>query len=150
MDLVAKITFPGGRRVDAQLGGRFIPTDQPFSAGGQGTAPEPFALFAASIGTCAGFYVLAFCQSRGLPATGIVLRERLRYEDTTLAAVELDIELPDDFPERYREAVVRAADTCKVKKAIEARPRFVVRAVSASRQVSAMPAPFASPRTEGP
>jgi putative redox protein len=133
MDLEAKITFPGGKRVDAQLEGRSISTDQPLAAGGQGTAPDPFALFAASIGTCAGFYVLAFCQSRGLPAGGIVLRERLRYEDTRLAAVELNLELPDDFPERYREAVVRAADGCKVKKAIEAGPRFVVRIVPAAR-----------------
>jgi len=132
MDLEATITFPGGKRVDAELQGRTIPTDQPIAAGGQGTAPEPFALFAASIGSCAGYYVLAFCQSRQIPTRGIVLRERLRYEDTRLAAVELCLELPDGFPERYREAVIRAADTCKVKRAIEARPLFVVRAVPAS------------------
>jgi ribosomal protein S12 methylthiotransferase accessory factor len=133
MDLEAKITFPGGKRVSAELSGQTIPTDQPTSAGGEGAAPEPFALFAASIGTCAGFYVLSFCQSRGLPVEGLVLRERLRYEDKTLVAVELDVELPDGFPERYRAAVVRAADTCKVKRAIEAQPRFVVRAVPATR-----------------
>ena len=132
MDLTARITFPGGKRVDAEIEGKSIPTDQPAKAGGQGGAPEPFALFAASIGTCAGFYVLSFCQSRGLPAGGIVLRERLRYQDTTLAAVELDVELPDGFPERYREAIVRAAAGCKVKKAIEAQPRFVVQAVPAA------------------
>jgi len=132
MDLIATITFPGGKRVDAEIEGRTIPTDQPVSAGGTGSAPEPFALFAASIGTCAGFYVLSFCQSRGLSMTGIVLRERLRYQDKTLAAVELDIELPDGFPERYREAIVRAADTCKVKRAFDARPAFVVRAVPAA------------------
>ena len=107
---------------------------QPLSAGGMASAPEPFALFAASIGTCAGFYVLAFCQSRGLPVGGIVLRERLLYRDKTLAAVELDIELPDGFPERYREAVVRAADTCKVKRAFDAHPPFVVRAVPAAHR----------------
>jgi len=134
MDLEAKITFPGGKRVDAEIEGRSIPTDQPPSLGGEGSAPEPFALFAASIGTCAGFYVLSFCQSRGLPTSGIVLRERLRYQDKTLAAVELDIELPDGFPERYREAVVRAADGCKVKRALDARPGFVVRAVPATRR----------------
>jgi putative redox protein len=134
MDLEARITFPGGKRVDAELAGRSIPTDQPVASGGRGSAPEPFALFAASIGTCAGFYVLAFCQSRGLSVEGLALRVRLRYQDAKLVAVELEIELPVGFPEHYREAVVRAADGCKVKKAIEAQPRFVVRAVPAAHR----------------
>ena len=132
MDLEARITFPGGQRVDAELEGRVIPTDQPASAGGSGSAPEPFALFAASLGTCAGFYVLRFCQARRLPTQGLAIRQRLRFEDGRLANVELDVELPEGFPEKYREALVRAADGCKVKKAIEAQPRFVVRALSAA------------------
>lgn len=128
MDLEARVTFPGGLRVDAEIQGRLIPTDQPPSAGGTGSAPEPFALFAASLGTCAGFYVLRFCQARGLPTAGLAVRQRLRFEDARLAEVELVVELPEDFPEKYRDALVRAAEGCKVKKAIEAQPRFVVSA----------------------
>jgi putative redox protein len=133
MDLEARITFPGGKRVDAEIEGRVIQTDQPFSAGGGGGAPEPFALFAASLGTCAGFYVLRFCQARELPTLGLAIRQRLQFEDGRLAKVELDVELPEGFPEKYREALVRAAEGCKVKKAIEAQPRFVVRASPAGR-----------------
>jgi len=133
MDLEATITFPGGKRVDADLYGRSIPTDQPAAVGGEGTAPEPFALFAASIGTCAGFYVLSFCQARGLPAEGLALRQRLRFDGPKLVAVELDVVLPPGFPDRYREALLRAAEGCKVKKAIEAQPRFVVRTLPAER-----------------
>jgi putative redox protein len=133
MDLEAKITFPGGVRVDAELEGRRIQTDQPTSAGGTGSAPEPFALFAASLGTCAGFYVLRFCQARELPTEGLAIRQRLRFDEGRLAEVQLDVELPDGFPEKYREALVRAAEGCKVKKAIEAQPRFVVRAIPAER-----------------
>ena len=33
-----------------------------FSGGGQGSAPTPFATFLASMGTCAGIYVLGFCK----------------------------------------------------------------------------------------
>lgn len=126
-----RVTFPGGRRVNAELGGRTIATDQPPEAGGEGSAPEPFALFAASIGTCAGFYALAFCQSRGLDTTGLALRQRLRFEDRRLAAVEIDVDLPPGFPEKYREALLRAVDGCKVKKAIQAAPEIVVRTVVA-------------------
>jgi len=133
MNLEARITFPGGQRVDAEIEDRVIQTDQPASEGGSGSAPEPFALFAASLGTCAGLYVLRFCQVRRLPTLGLALRQRLRFEDGTLTAVELEVELPEGFPEKYQEALVRAAEGCKVKRAIEARPRFVVRAVPAER-----------------
>ena len=48
------ISFPGGKRVDAEFGGMVIQTDQPPQGGGEGSAPTPFALFLASMGTCAG------------------------------------------------------------------------------------------------
>ena len=127
-----RITFPGGKRVDAELRGRVIATDQPKDSGGGGSAPEPFALFAASIGTCAGLYALSFCQSRGLPTEGLALRENLRFDDKhRLLAVELEVELPTGFPEKYREPLIRAAEGCAVKKAIQAVPQFTVRTVPA-------------------
>jgi putative redox protein len=95
-----KIMFPGGKRVNAELRGRTIATDQPAEAGGEGSAPEPYALFAASIGTCAGFYALAFCQSRGLSTDGLAIRQRMLFDGKRLTAVELDIDLPPSFPEK--------------------------------------------------
>jgi putative redox protein len=125
------ITFPGGKKVNAELRGRTIATDQPAEVGGEGSAPEPYALFAASIGTCAGFYALTFCQSRGLSTEGLAIRQRMRIENKKLLAVELDIDLPRDFPEKYREPLIRAADGCAVKRAILAMPEIVVRTVPA-------------------
>ena len=51
------VTFPGGKRVDAEYGGFTVRTDQPPQSGGEGSAPQPFDLFLASIATCAGIYV---------------------------------------------------------------------------------------------
>jgi ribosomal protein S12 methylthiotransferase accessory factor len=124
------VTLPGGRRVDAQLPGHVVRTDQPRDNGGEDTAPSPFELFLASIGTCAGIFVQGFCAKRDLPTDGIRIVERPRYAaDGTLAGMELDIEVPASFPEKYREALVRVADQCSVKKAIQARPEFAVRTV---------------------
>ncbi len=124
------VTFTGGKRVQAELGGRVVATDQPREMGGDDSAPTPFALFLASLGTCAGIFVLGFCQKRGLPAEGIRLIERPRFgADGALAGVDLDIEVPPEFPEKYRDALVRVADQCSVKKAIQAQPRFEVRTV---------------------
>jgi putative redox protein len=124
------VTFPGGKRVDAQVGGHVVRTDQPVKGGGTDTNPTPFALFAASMGTCAGIFVVGFCQKRDLSTDGIRIVERLRYaEDGALAGVDLDIEVPASFPEKYREALVRVADQCSVKRAIQAQPAFQVRTV---------------------
>lgn len=124
-----EITFPGGKKVNAEFRGRTIPTDQPTDAGGEGSAPEPYALFAASIGTCAGFYALAFCQSRGLSAKGLAIHQHMRFDGKRLVAVELEIDLPRGFPEKYRDPLIRAAEGCAVKKAIQAQPEIVVRTV---------------------
>ena len=124
------VTFPGGKRVDAQVGGHVVRTDQPIQLGGNDAHPTPFALFAASMGTCAGIFVVGFCQKRALPTDGIRIVERLRYaEDGALAGVDLDIEVPATFPEKYREALVRVADQCSVKRAIQTQPVFQVRTV---------------------
>ncbi len=127
------VTLPGGKRVDTQIGKHVIRTDQPVSYGGEDTAPAPFDLFLAAIGTCAGIYVAGFCQKRGLPTEGIRLRQRnlIDREKGVLTRVELDIEVPPGFPEKYLEALVRVADQCAVKKAIQAQPVFEVKAAVA-------------------
>lgn len=114
------ISFPGGKRVDADLGGHVIATDQSLAHGGAGSAPEPFDLFLASLATCAGIYVLGFCQARGIPTEGITLIQRSTSDPETkrLALVELEVGLPPGFPEKYRTAVLKAAEGCRVKKTL--------------------------------
>ena len=113
-----RIDFPGGARVDAHFGGLTLRTDQPPQAGGEGSAPTPFHTFLASLGTCAGIYVLGFCRRRGIPTEDIRLVQRMAEDPEThmVTRIWLDIQLPPDFPEQYRQAVVRAADQCAVKK----------------------------------
>jgi putative redox protein len=127
------VTFPGGRRVDTEIGGHVIRTDQPLTNGGDDSAPSPLSLFLAAIGTCAGLYVASFCQRREIATDGIRLRQRNHFDPETgvLARVELDIEVPPSFPEKYRDALVRAADGCAVKKAVQAQPVFEVKTVVA-------------------
>lgn len=122
------IDFPGGARVDAHYNGLTVMTDQPTYAGGRGSAPAPFSLFLASLGTCAGIYVLGFCRQRGLPTEGIRLVQRMESDPATrmISRIELEIQLPPEFPEKYRDAVIRAAEQCAVKKHIENPPKMAV------------------------
>ncbi len=127
-----KITFPGGKRVNAEWNGRVIATDQPVEAGGEGTAPTPFDCFLASLGTCAGIYALGFCQQRGIATEGLELTQRVEFAAEEgrkrLARVTIEITLPPGFPEKYRTAIVKAAELCAVKKAIMDPPEFTVTA----------------------
>ena len=122
------IDFPGGARVDAHFDGFTVPTDQPPMGGGQGSAPSPFAVFLSSIGTCAGIYVLGFCRQRGLPTEGIRILQRAHRDPATgmVAEIDLEIQVPPDFPEKYKDALIRSAEQCAVKKAIEKPPKFDV------------------------
>ena len=123
------VDFPGGARVDAHFGPFTVATDQPPSGGGAGSAPTPFAMFLASIGTCAGIYVLNFCRQRNISTEGIRIVENTAVDPETGMVVKLviDIQLPPDFPEKYKQAVIRSADQCAVKKHVEHPPVFEVK-----------------------
>jgi uncharacterized OsmC-like protein len=129
---VIKVTLDGGRRVTAHLNdGRQVTTDQPVDEGGTDTAPTPFDIFLASLATCAGVYVTDFCNHRNIPTDSITLTQSADFtvDDKgkhVLASVSLLIHLPDDFPAKYREAIVRVAEICAVKKAILNPPQFSV------------------------
>jgi putative redox protein len=118
-----EIVFPGGLQVDAVMGpGMVVETNQ------DGSAPAPFGLFLASIGTCAGIYVLSFCQQRGLPTDNIRIIQRMKSNPFTrmIDEIELDIQVPPDFPDKYKDAVIRSAELCAVKKHLENPPSFNV------------------------
>ncbi|HVM72898.1 MAG TPA: OsmC family protein [Anaerolineales bacterium] len=116
------IDFPGGSRVDAHFGNFTVPTDQPPVA----SAPSPFEIFLSSIGTCAGIYVLGFCNQRGLPTQGIRIVERNNHSRLTgmVETIGLEIQVPPEFPEKYRASLIHSAELCAVKKHLEKPPRF--------------------------
>ncbi|HEY5672751.1 MAG TPA: OsmC family protein [Malonomonas sp.] len=123
-----QISFPGGVAVAAQLGEFSLLTDQPVASGGANSAPSPYAMFLASIGTCAGFFALRFCQQREIATEGLGLSLDIERdaESRELRKVKIAIQLPPGFPEKYRKAIIKATDQCAVKQAIIAQPQFEV------------------------
>jgi putative redox protein len=113
-----KVSLPGGVRVDADYKGFVIRTDQPAGLGGTDSAPAPFDYFLASLGTCSGFYVLSFLQSRGLPTEDVFLTldTVMDPQRHMVSEVTIKVCLPESFPEKYRNAIVVAVNQCSVKK----------------------------------
>jgi putative redox protein len=127
------VTFPGGKKVDAAYKGFTIKTDQPVTNGGEGSAPSPFDLFLASIGCCGGIYVLDFCVNRGVSLEHVRVVQTMERDDEThmVTGVAIRIELPKDFPDKYKDPLIRAVDLCTVKKHIMNPPKFTIETVKA-------------------
>ncbi len=122
------VDFPGGARVNAHFGSFTVESDQPKPNGGEGAAPTPFELFLASLATCAGFYVLGYCKTRAISPEGIRLVQKLERDSVSkmVKKIRLEIQLPPEFPAKYTSAVIRAAESCLVKKHLENPPAFEI------------------------
>jgi len=121
-----KISFLGGKKVDADYKGFTIKTDQPKNERGEGTASEPFSLFIASIGTCIGVYVLSFCQKRNIPTDNIniLLKMEENKETHMIRKINIGLHVPEDFPENYKNALIKTANLCSVKKHLDNPPEI--------------------------
>lgn len=129
-----RIHFPGNKKVAADFDGLSVMTDQPTSGGGDGSAPAPFDLFLASIGTCAGIFVLGFCQKRNISTEGMEIIQKMDWDSAKhlVSKISLEIRLPKDFPEKYRETLINTANLCTVKRHLHEPPEFEVKTVLAS------------------
>lgn len=130
------VSFHGGKRINVDFDGFTVQTDYAKSDGGEESAPTAYSLFLASIGTCAGAYVLDFCHSRKIDTKAMKIHLRCRRSNKTRLAeqIDLQIELPPDFPEKYKAAVIKAADLCTVKRNILTPPQFNISALIKQRQ----------------
>lgn len=123
---VIEISFPGGAQVDAKVREFTVRTDQPDSAGGSNTAPTPFELFLASLGTCAGIYAVGFCEQRDITTEGLSLKmETFRNPETGLVGdVVMNLTVPKGFPTKYESAIIKSMELCAVKKHLAHPPSF--------------------------
>jgi ribosomal protein S12 methylthiotransferase accessory factor len=131
MAFTIEVNHRGGKKIDARFGKFTVQTDQSQENGGEESAPEPFDYFLASLATCAGIFVVGFCQAREIPTDGIrLVQDHTRDEKShKLVGVKLHIEVPSSFPEKYRPALARVAAKCSVKRVLEDPPDFDIQTV---------------------
>jgi len=130
---VIAVKFAGGKKVDVEIGETIVKTDQSRENGGEGSAPEPFDHFLASIAACAGIYALEFCSARDIATEGMGLRMICRRDQKLKRYTEMTLELtlPRDFPEKFCRAIVRAMNLCTVKRHIVNPPEFEIKTLPA-------------------
>jgi putative redox protein len=126
-----EINFEGNKKVSATIKGIKVMTDQPVKAGGEASAASPFDLFLVSLGTCAGYYAKAFCDERGIPTDNIKIIQKNDYdiEKRMYKKITIEFSLPSDFPEKYKSALISAANLCAVKRHLKEPPEVDVQIV---------------------
>jgi putative redox protein len=127
MDIEIKIL--DGAKLEAKLGAYTIYSDQPKDGGGEGTAPNPFEYFVASVGLCVGHYINAFCKQREITTNNIKIMQKVSRNDQGKVFFLIEVKLPSDFPEKYKDTVLKAAEGCAVKKAIQSQPVFELKMI---------------------
>ena len=125
---IVEIAFAGGKRIDAEIRNFTIATDQSVKHGGEASAPEPFDLFLASIATCAGIFAWNFCETRHIDTQGLAMRMVCSRDPVKkrFSRMAIQVTLPDGFPQKYRDGIIRAMELCAVKRHITEAPEFVI------------------------
>lgn len=122
-----EVSMLAGQQLKASFGDHEIISDQSIELGGQEQYPDPFSYFLASIPLCTTFYIRRFCQQRDIPTEGIkVIQENTNVDDKYKKNIAMSVELPDSFPQKYKKALMAAANTCTVKKVVQAMPDFEI------------------------
>jgi putative redox protein len=113
-------SIDGTLRHEIDVNGRHtITTDEPESLGGTDTGPAPHELLAATLASCVSTMIVLYAQRRDWDLGDI--RVDVDYDpDTTPRAVEVTVHLPEGLTTDQTERLTRVADTCPVRRALEA------------------------------
>jgi len=101
----------------------------PFMNGNEITMNEsPFLIFLATAGMCSAVFVRSFMQQRGLPFQEVGITQKMNYNRMTnmVGDIEMVVDLPANFPEKYVSAIKNVIAQCPVKRHLAEPPTFNV------------------------
>jgi ribosomal protein S12 methylthiotransferase accessory factor len=112
-------------QIKFDVNGRIIP----FMHGNEITMTEsPFLIFLATAGMCSAVFVRSFMQQRGLPFQEVGITQKMNYDRTTnmVGNIDMVVDLPPNFPEKYVSAIKNVIAQCPVKRHLAEPPTFNV------------------------
>jgi putative redox protein len=79
---------------------------------------SPYMIYLSTVGMCSAVYVRAFFNQRNFDLSQVTLDQEISYNDETkmVENIEILVNLPSDFPEKYKNAIKAVVDQCPVKK----------------------------------
>jgi len=123
-----------GLKHEVDVNGRHtIVTDEPARLGGSDLGPAPHELLAATLASCVATMIAMYAQNRGWDIGETAVH--VTYDTDSLPRrFTIDIQVPDDLTPDQQRRLQRVADTCPVRRALEAgftfEERIITRPVS--------------------
>ncbi len=111
-------------RQDVLIDGRqHLITDEPQRLGGTDRGPAPHELLPAALAACIATTIRTYARTKGWAVGELTID--VVYENTaTPRHFDVTINLPDDLTDEQARRIMRAAETCPVRRAIEAGMTF--------------------------
>jgi putative redox protein len=114
MDLIT-ITRETGLEFTVAVRGHTVTSDMAPGDGGADGGPAPAELLAASLGACTAMMAQAYCRKHGWDGdAGASLTLELADNPKRVAAIVVDLELPESVPDDKKETVRTVAERCLV------------------------------------
>ena len=116
---------------DVHIREHVLRVDQKVADGGADSGPTPTELFVASLAACVGYSARRFLARHDLPTAGLTVTARSTgaVKPARVGRIEVEISLPEDFPEQRTAALLAVASHCSVHSSLEQPPEVVVTAV---------------------
>ncbi len=122
-----------GLKHEVDVNGRHtILTDEPERLGGSDEGPAPHELLAATLASCVATMIAMYAQNRDWEIGETAVE--VDYDpDSVPRRFAVAIHLPDDLTAEQRRRLERVAETCPVRRALEAGFTFEERVVTMQR-----------------
>jgi putative redox protein len=119
-----------GLEHEVDVNGRHtIVTDEPERVGGSDHGPAPHELLAATLAACVGTMIAVYAQNRGWEIGETAVE--VHYDpDSVPRRIAVDIHLPTGLTAEQRRRLKRVAETCPVRRALDAGFTFEERLVT--------------------
>lgn len=120
MSMTATARRVDGLTHEVDVNGRHtIVTDEPAGLGGADLGPAPHELLAATLASCISTMIALYADRKGWALPGLAVH--VDYDtDTTPRRFDVTVQLPAGLTEEQRTRLHRVADTCPVRRALDA------------------------------
>jgi len=125
-----EIKYQGGLKFEIKIGEHVVITDQPKDIGGNDEGVTPGELFVASLASCMGSYVVAYCKNIGIDVSGLTISADSKHADdkpARIGEINININLPAKIEDNRKAAVIHAANHCFVHNTILQAPALNIK-----------------------
>jgi putative redox protein len=118
--------WEGGMRATVEAGGFEVGADEPESAGGDGTAPQPTELLLASIASCFTLALAYSARKREVPLKDLTVDVTGHYSHLAFDAFRITVKAAEPRGEELERLITAARRVCYVTRTLASPPEIEI------------------------